>query len=306
MKTSAAEPILPAEAPRTEWLSARRAGIGSSDASAVVGLNPYASPLSVWLDKLGENPRADDDNEAMELGRELEPVVATLFTRRTGKRVRRVGLLRSKKWPWMQASCDRLLTDEPALLEIKTTSAHMAHEWANNEIPDHPMIQITHQLAVTGLERAYVAVLIGGQRFCLRVVERDEAAIEQLVDHTGRFWHDHVLTGAEPPATAPDVPLLAKRYKSDPNKTVLVDSDFVQLLQDRALLRGRIGVLEKQHAGLTARVQQILGEATAATTGDGKPILTYADTARGGYSVEETTYRSLTLTPHGKELISHG
>lgn len=34
------------------WLNARRRGIGGSDAGAIMGLNPYSSPLSVWYEKV--------------------------------------------------------------------------------------------------------------------------------------------------------------------------------------------------------------------------------------------------------------
>ena len=37
--------------PREEWLDIRKTGIGSSDAAAAVGLNPYKSPLELWLEK---------------------------------------------------------------------------------------------------------------------------------------------------------------------------------------------------------------------------------------------------------------
>lgn len=36
---------------REQWLSVRRQGIGSSDAAAAIGLHPYQSQLSLWLEK---------------------------------------------------------------------------------------------------------------------------------------------------------------------------------------------------------------------------------------------------------------
>ena len=36
---------------RQEWLKLRKEGIGGSDAGAICGLNPYASPMSVYQDK---------------------------------------------------------------------------------------------------------------------------------------------------------------------------------------------------------------------------------------------------------------
>lgn len=40
---------------RDEWLGVRKQGIGSSDAAAAVGLNPYKSQLELWLEKTGRD-----------------------------------------------------------------------------------------------------------------------------------------------------------------------------------------------------------------------------------------------------------
>ena len=61
---------------REKWLEARRSAIGGSDAAAIIGLNPYSSPYSVWADKTGRLPDKPD-NEAMRLGRDLEEYVSS-------------------------------------------------------------------------------------------------------------------------------------------------------------------------------------------------------------------------------------
>lgn len=302
--TPSCELVLPADAPREEWLAARRTGIGSSDASAVVGLNAYASPLSVWLDKLDGNPLSDEDSEVMEFGRELEPVVANVFARRTGKQLKRVGLVRSLEWPWMTASCDRIVIGEPAVVECKTTAWYRGQEWADDEIPDHAVIQATHQLAVTGLERAYIPVLIGGNHLEHRVLERDEAAIARLVEVTGEFWHTNVQKRIEPTAVASDIRLLKERFTPDPDKTILLSQDALELIRERADVRKHITAAEKHYKALTARIAQIMGDATAATTGDGEPVLTYIPSQRTGYTVAAKEIRTLSLTRHGKALIN--
>lgn len=70
------------------WLKYRKLGIGGSDAGAICGLNPYVSPIAVYIDKtIDEIPMKD--NESMRQGRDLEQYVADRFTEVTGKRVRR-------------------------------------------------------------------------------------------------------------------------------------------------------------------------------------------------------------------------
>ena len=81
--------------PREEWLVVRKQGIGSSDAAAAVGLNPYKSQLELWLEKTGRDtslPKLDpqDEDSPAYWGNILEPIVAAHYSRRSGHRVRRL------------------------------------------------------------------------------------------------------------------------------------------------------------------------------------------------------------------------
>lgn len=52
--------------PREDWLNVRKQGIGSSDAAAAVGLNPYKSQLELWMEKTGRDtllPKLDPQDE---------------------------------------------------------------------------------------------------------------------------------------------------------------------------------------------------------------------------------------------------
>lgn len=51
-----------------QWLEARRAGIGGSDAAAIAGLSKWKTPMSVYLDKLGQAPQEHITSEARILG----------------------------------------------------------------------------------------------------------------------------------------------------------------------------------------------------------------------------------------------
>ena len=50
-----------------EWLKLRKTGIGGSDAAAICGLNPYASAIHVFQDKMSEEIDLQD-NESMRQG----------------------------------------------------------------------------------------------------------------------------------------------------------------------------------------------------------------------------------------------
>lgn len=71
---------------RAEWLAARRFGIGASEVSAVLGLNPYRSCFEVWAQKVtGSTDNAADESEAAQWGTLLEPLVMSEVSRRIGR-----------------------------------------------------------------------------------------------------------------------------------------------------------------------------------------------------------------------------
>lgn len=57
-----------------EQLAKRRTGITSTDIAAICGLNPYKSPMAVYLDKIGK-PLEVEQTEGMFWGLALEPLL---------------------------------------------------------------------------------------------------------------------------------------------------------------------------------------------------------------------------------------
>jgi putative phage-type endonuclease len=180
---------------RDDWLEVRRTGIGSSDAAAAVGLNPYQSQLELWMLKPGKGdlvPAIDplDDTSPMFWGTLLEPIVAAHYTKRTGNKVRRVNaILQHPEHAWMLANVDREVVGagDVQILECKTAGIHGARLWRDG-VPEYVQLQVMHQLAVTGHQAADVAVLIGGQELRIFRIERDEALIARLIALEQEFW----------------------------------------------------------------------------------------------------------------------
>lgn len=189
---------------REEWLEQRKHGIGGSEASALMGQNPYSSPLRVYMDKLG---KGEDKvtTEAMRQGTDLEAYVAERFTEETGMKVRKVNkILQHPEYPWMLANIDRDIVGVNAGLECKTTSPYSKYKFDEGEINPHYYWQSMHYMAVTGAEKWYVAVLVLGKSFIVFPVDRDEDAIKTLIDVEREFWEHHVVPKEPPVPTGGD------------------------------------------------------------------------------------------------------
>ena len=267
--------------PREDWLAVRKQGIGSSDAAAAVGLNPYKSQLELWLEKTGRDtslPKLDpqDEESPAYWGNILEPIVATHYTKRSGHRVRRINAVLQHpdpKLPWMLANIDREVigADDVQILECKTAGINGARLWKEG-VPEYVQLQVMHQLAVTGKQAADVAVLLGGQHLEIHRIERDESMIARLVDLERLFW-DYVVSDTPPPAdgTASAEAALRCLYPEDNGQTL----DFSQHTElastylELKAIRQSISQQETREAQLKQVLQQAMGAATRAEFTEG-------------------------------------
>ena len=267
--------------PREDWLAVRKQGIGSSDAAAAVGLNPYKSQLELWLEKTGRDtslPKLDplDEDSPAYWGNILEPIVATHYSKRSGHRVRRINAVLQHPDPklaWMLANIDREVIGAPEvqILECKTAGINGARLWKEG-VPEYVQLQVMHQLAVTGKQAADVAVLLGGQHLEVHRIERDESMIARLIDLERLFW-DYVVSDTPPPAdgTASADAALRCLYPEDNGQTL----DFSQHTElastylELKSVRQSIAQQETREAQLKQVLQQAMGEATRAEFADG-------------------------------------
>ncbi|MBL4879635.1 MAG: YqaJ viral recombinase family protein [Hyphomonas sp.] len=264
---------------RNDWLDVRKRGIGSSDSSAAIGLNPYKSPLELWLEKTNRDqglakPNSDDDTAPVFWGVILEPVVASQYQRRTGNKVRKVNaVLQHQEHPWMLANIDREVVGsaEVQILECKTAGINGARLWRDG-VPKYVEVQVMHQLAVTGKQAADVAVLLGGQQLEVYRIERDEILIQNLIELEQQFWR-YVETDTPPPADGSDSADQALRLLYPEDNGVVTDFSEDQVLSqtytELKQVRLSLAELGTQESVLKQRLQEAMGPATKAVFAEG-------------------------------------
>lgn len=243
-----------------EWLAHRQKSIGGSDAAAIIGLNHWSSPYSVWADKLGKLP-PKEDTEAMRLGRDLEDYVAKRFTEKTGKKVRRENyIIQNPFYPFAHANVDRMIVGEDAGLECKTTSSLNMKNFKNGEYPDTYYVQCVHYMAVTGCKKWYLAVLVFGQGFYTFEIERDEDEIKALMESEEAFWklvedkHPPMADGSE--ATTKTISVLYPESNDTSASLVAYETDLHQYMNFTESIKH----LEKCRDECANRVKAFLGE----------------------------------------------
>lgn len=251
-----------------EWKQQRRKGIGGSDAAAALGLSRWKSPLRLYLEKIGEI-ESDVDTEAAYWGNILEDIVAKEFEKRTGKKTQRVNaILIHPVHEWMIANIDRKVVGESAILECKTTSTWNKDEWKDDEIPQEYIIQLQHYLAVTGYEKAYIAVLIGGNKFVWKELERDEELINMIIEGEQRFWE--MVENRTPPeldGSQDANAILEYLYPKAEEGTSIELPAYESLVDEIVSLNKQIKQLEELKAEKENKLKEAIGEHETAIVG---------------------------------------
>lgn len=248
---------------KEEWLALRKQlGIGGSEAGSVIGLNPYKGAYTLWAEKTGKIPEFEG-NLTTEVGSYLEAFVAELFTKETGKQVRRKNrILVNTDYPFAFADVDRMVVGEKALLEIKTTnSIPVVKKIRNKEYPEQWYAQMTHYLAVSGLEKAYLAVLIECRDFKIFELDRDDAEISALMGEEEKFW-EMVQSNTPPPAdglksTSDTLSALYPESNTDNVKLYSYQTELARYME----LSEQIKNLEAAKEEAANKVKAFLGEA---------------------------------------------
>ena len=256
---------------REAWLKVRNDSIGGSEAAAIVGMNPWKSAYTLWLEKTGQSQQEDiSDNECVHFGTILEQVVADEFCRREGKKARKCGLFRSNKYPFMTGSFDRLLVGENAGLECKTSNAFKREEWDEGEIPPNYYVQCQHYMLVSGLPRWYIACLVGGNHFVSWVVERNDDDIAALEQAEIAFWDKvqrHIMPEVDGSESSTDS--LKKMYKGGQAEPVMLPQESMDLLKRLDELKALKADIDSQTKDIQNKLCAMLGDNEIGIIGEG-------------------------------------
>jgi putative phage-type endonuclease len=208
---------------REQWLEERKKGIGASESSAIVGMNPYKTNVQLWEEKTGRRQMEDISHKSfVRYGIEAESHLRELFALdypQYAVDYNEFKLHKNSKHPFIFATLDGELTDketgETGVLEIKTTNIlqSMQREKWNERIPENYYIQVLHQLLATGWDfvilKAHLKTEWGNE---IRIntkhytIKREDVLddIEYLKYKEIKFWN-YVLIDKKPNLLLPNI-----------------------------------------------------------------------------------------------------
>ena len=288
-----------------EWLEARRATVGGSDAPVVVGASPHQTALELWAEKVSGRVRRIedlDDPEAVGWGRRLEKVVLERYAEDCrGVLQPRPGwlTLRSSAFPCAHYTPDALVTESdegPGVVEVKTVSTWKRRDWDGDKLPIDAIIQVQHAMMLfPALRWADVVGLIGGQRYRVHRVLRAEAFLVELRAAEEAFA-DLVATRVAPPIPEdadPDVVAraLAARFPAHvPAAYVTLGAEFEGVDARLAEAKAQVKAWQGIEATEENRIKAAMGIAEEAII-PGVATYSWKASPRKAYTVEAAVVR---------------
>lgn len=191
---------------REEWLKRRLKGIGASEASAIVGMNPYKTNVELWEEKTRRREPEDiSDKPYVKYGTEAEKHLRALFALDFPQyevNYKDFDMRYNSDYPFIFATLDGELTEKATgrkgVLEIKTTEIMKSEQYDKwkDRIPQNYYIQVIHQLLATGFDFAVLKAQLKSAYGDVRLttkhyhIEREEVLedISYLLQREILFW----------------------------------------------------------------------------------------------------------------------
>jgi predicted phage-related endonuclease len=166
----------------------RQVRIGGSTIAAAAGIDPHLSRAGLFLRLAGVLPEPDE-NEAMTVGKAIEPAVVTLVAERGFEVLAYpASEYRDESRPYLVGHPDVLLAQgSPLVGEVKVTGGWARRNWQDGNPPVAWQAQAQTYLHLTGLDRALVAALIDGTHLETVEIYRDQRAVDLLLDRADEF-----------------------------------------------------------------------------------------------------------------------
>jgi putative phage-type endonuclease len=190
--------------PEQQLRRERLTGLGGSDAGAVLGVNPFRTPLDLYREKIGE-AEPQPDTKATIRGRMLETFVRQEYRKLTKRQIYRVPeMLVHPEHPCLIAHLDGKIVGDTergvGVFEAKVPAMWTFAKMKREGLPISYSVQMQHYLAVTGYGWGSYAVFNADLWELVHFdVERDEQFIDQLVRQELEFWNKYVVAKEPPP-----------------------------------------------------------------------------------------------------------
>lgn len=186
--------------------------IGGTDISALLGLNPYRGPRSVY-DRIVLGIQ-EPGNVRTQRGSREEPRIRSMWVESTGAILEpHPGIIQHPAYDFATVSPDDLgeLHGKRATIDYKSVSVWGRKKWGDDltdAAPEHISCQLHWAMEVTGRDLGLIGAAFGEdlpdgsfdiRELCTYIIQRDDEISARLLGVAERFWNEHILLKVPPP-----------------------------------------------------------------------------------------------------------
>ena len=296
------------ELTREEWIEEKRKCLGASDAAKVLGLSKYGGPYDVWASKV--HGYSVEQTEPMIFGLEVEPAIASMYARKTGRIVTNPGdtlITYAPGKPWLGATLDRVTVGSEtypapdwvsgeAALELKSVGRRdlSPEKWENEGPPHEYWVQLQIQMYCIGADWGSLAGLFPGYQLAIKDYERDDNFLADAIPKLEKFWKEHVETGIapEPEDNHRLLDVVKKTFRPNPSKEVVLNEEAARLWDGIKSARKLVSEHSKCAKKMEAKLRILMEDANLGTLPDGT-VIQLVEVKRKGYTVKDSSYTQL-------------
>ena len=185
-----------------DWLALRMTKITATDIGKIMGISPWGSAHSVFLDKRGEAPPFVS-NPAVEFGVRMEPEIREFYEQKVGEWYPAAVVVNSDSWAL--SSLDGINSAHTRILEIKTCGRKGFQDAINGRVAPHYMAQAQWALMCVPSAKELEFVFYNDGNYAHVIVQRDQELIDEMAAKGKQFYDESLIGGIAPELSEKDV-----------------------------------------------------------------------------------------------------
>ncbi|MDC8446064.1 MAG: YqaJ viral recombinase family protein [Nitrosomonas sp.] len=262
----------------------RSSYIGSSDASAILGVSPWKSPFALYQEKIGEwkEEITTVKQKQFNRGKKFEPMILEILVEELEERGHDIEViatnerLRDTELPFLASESDMVLRVDGEVIsaEAKSVNGFAAKLWGEPETDDFPIYyqcQTMHDLMVKRRNKCVVAALIGTDDLRIHWIERDEEIIQAIRSKEIDFW-DRIQRRDPPEPTSPED--IKRLYQFDSGAVLEADAELLEWVGELSNVKTSCKAAETRIETLSTLIKARMGEA-ALLTHNGQKLVSW-------------------------------
>ena len=287
-------------------------GLGGSDMAKVMGESKWGSAYEIWQVKTFRQNKTIKNDIPLEVGHELEEMIARRYEKQTGFTVREANSVAMVGMPFLVGNFDRVVFDKAPEeggkiiggLECKTTGINnsvvvngvMRSKWGkaniydgttlvqeSNLIDPEYMAQVQFYMLVSGLKWWDVGVLISNTEIRFYRVHFDQAYCNRMYEVACNFWINNVLEDKAPAITFSD----AQNMQPEKDVEMQANADLIARVQKIKEYDIEIKALEEKQAllknALATEIVDVTKVKYTDAQGKSKTLLTFKGSTRTSF-----------------------